>query len=145
MSLKLNIGNVCFRTAICIGVILLVSVGYSFGGARAESCQGGADCLICARQPHHHAADTSTHMATPGCWPDGQNSSCGFEAAPDAEKFYGIASTVRPLHPERSAIFAGTSDEEGQFRLSRGRISLFSLSEPGGKAPIYLLNHSLLC
>jgi len=145
MNLKSNIGNACFRTAICIGLVLLVSVGYSLGGVRAESCQGGADCLICARQPHNHSADMPAGMAKPGCWPDGQNSSCGFKAAPDTEKFYGIASMVRTLQPERSVIFAGASDEEGQFRLSRGRISLFSLPEPGGKAPIYLLNQSLLC
>ena len=146
MNLKLNIGNAHLRHTICISLVLLMGIGYSFSAsARAESCQGGVDCLICARQLHHHTADIPTSMTTSGCWPDGQKSSCGFEAAPDAEKFYGIASTVRLLHPERSAIFIGASDEEGQFRLSRGRISPFSLSEPDGKTPIYLLNDSLLC
>lgn len=145
MSLRLDIGNRVTRKAICISLVLFMGVGFSVGVAKADSCRGGADCLICARQPHRHLPAEQTGRVKPGCTAAGQNSTCGFEAAQGAEKFYGIASTVRSFQPDRSAIFSAASVEDGQFPFTRGLISPLSMSDPKGKAPIYLLNHSLLC
>ena len=144
MNLKLDIGNAFTRKAICVGLILFMSIGFSFGGAQANSCDGGADCLICARQPHRHLAGAQASMEKPGCPSGEQNSACGFEAGQGADKFYGIASAVSSLDPARSGFTAGAFDDDGQFPFSRGLISSFSFSDPGGKAPIYLLKHSLL-
>lgn len=145
MSLKFNIGHAFARKTICSSLILLISIGFPFGGAQADICRGSADCLICIQQPHHHLPAAPTSMASPGCTPAGQNSTCGFEDTQGAEKFYGLASTVRSFHQVRSGIFCGAYGEDGQFRLCRELIAPFFPSDPGPKAPIYLRNHSLLC
>jgi hypothetical protein len=145
MNLKSDIGNGFTRKAICINLILFVSISFSFSCVRADSCRGGTDCLICTHQLHRHLPGAQTRMGNPGCTPAGQNSTCGFEAAQGAEKFYGIASTVRSFHPVRSGIFSGAYGEDGQFHLFRGLIAPFFSPESGPKAPIYLRNHSLLC
>ena len=145
MNLKLNMGNAFSLKALCIILILFMSIGFSLAGAQANSCEGGADCLICARQPHRHLPGMHPRMENPGCRPAEQNSTCGFEAGQDAEKFYVIASAVRSFHPVRTGIFAGASDEYDQFRISRGLIASSFPSEWGPKAPIYLRNQSLLC
>jgi hypothetical protein len=145
MDLKLNMGNAFSIKALCISLILFMSIGYSFGGAQANSCEGGAACLICARQPHRHLPGAQSRAENPGCGPAEQNSTCGYEAGRDSEKFYGIASAVRSFYPARTGIFAGASDEYDPFRVSRVRIAAFSLSDAGAKAPIYLRNLSLLC
>jgi hypothetical protein len=145
MSLKLNIGHAFARKAICSSLILLISIGFSFGGAQADICRGGADCLICIQKPHHDLPAAPMSMGSPGCAPADQNGTCGFEDAQGIEKFYGVASAVRSFHPVRSGIFAGASDEDSRFRLSRGPIAAFFPADPVPKAPIYLRNHSLLC
>jgi hypothetical protein len=145
MKLKLNIGNNYTRKVTCIGLILLVSIGFSFAGARADSCRGGADCLTCAQQPHLHLPGLKMTVENSGCTPAGPNSTCGFEAAQGAEKVYGIASAVRLFQQVRSAIFTAAADADSQFRLSKGLNVPFFQLVPGPKAPIYLRNHSLLC
>lgn len=145
MNLKLNIGNAFMRKAICVGLILFMSIGFSFGGTQANSCDGGADCLICAREPHRHLPGVRPSMERPGCPSGEQNSACGFEAGQGADKFYGIVSAVSSFDPARSGFSTGAFDDDGQFPLSSELISSFSFSDPSGKAPIYLLKHSLLC
>ena len=145
MKIKLDIGNRFSQTVICISLILLMSSGFSFAGARADSCWGDADCLFCAQQLHLHLRGVQMTMENSGCTPAGQNSTCGFEAAQGAEKVYGIASAVRLFQPVRSAIFTGAAGEDSQFHLSRGLSAPFFQLVTGPKAPIYLRNHSLLC
>lgn len=145
MSLKFNIGHAFARKTICSSLILLISIGFSFGGAQADSCRGDADCLICTQQLHRHLAGAQPRAENANCTPGEQNSTCGFEDTQGAEKFYGLASTVRSFHQVRSGIFCGAYGEDGQFRLCRELIAPFFLSDPGPKAPIYLRNHSLLC
>jgi hypothetical protein len=145
MNLRLNMGNSILLKALCIGLILFLSVGFSFGGAQANSCEGGAGCLICARQAHRHLPGVQTHVKKPDCSSAEQSSTCGFEAGQDSEKFFGIASTNRSFYPVRTGILVGASDEYDSFRISRGLIAPSSLAEPGSRAPIYLRIHSLLC
>ncbi len=145
MNLKFNMRNAFSPKVLCIILILFMSIGFSFGGAQANSCEGGAGCFACARTPHRHVPGAKTSMEKPDCRSAEPNSTCGYEAGWDSEKFYGIASTVRSFHPVRSGIFSSAYGEDGQFRLSRGLIASFFSSELGLKAPIYLRNHSLLC
>lgn len=145
MNLKRNMGNSILLKALCSGLILFLSVGFSFGGAQAGSCRGGADCLICAQQPHRHLPGAQTTMEKPGCRPAEQNRTCGFVSAQGAEKIYGIASSVRSFDPVRSAPFVSATDEDGRFPLSGGLIAPYFLENQGLKAPIYVRNHSLLC
>jgi hypothetical protein len=146
MKIKLDIGNRFSQTVICISLILLMSSGFSFAGARADGCRGDADCLFCVQQAHLHLPGVQMITKNSGCTPTGRNSSCGFEAAQGAEKVYGIASAaVRLFQPVRSVIFTGAADEDSQFHLSRGLSAPFFQLVTGPKAPIYLRNHSLLC
>ena len=145
MNLRRNMGNAFSPKALCIILILVMSIGFSFGSAQANSCEGGAGCLTCALQPHHHLPGTQTGVEKPGCRPAEPNSTCGFEAGQDLVKFYGIASAVRSVYPARTGIFTGSLDEHGPFRIFRGLIASSFPAEPGPKAPIYLRNHSLLC
>lgn len=138
-------GNGFTRKAICISVILLMSSGFSVAGATADSCRGSADCLICARQPHHHLPNAQTAAENSGCVPGGASSTCGFESAQRSGDIYGLASAERSLQPVRSVIFAGTAEEDDPFQVSARVAALLSLSDPAAKAPIYLLNHSLIC
>jgi hypothetical protein len=112
---------------------------------RCPGKQLRADCLMCARQLHRPLPGAHMRTESPGCRSAEQNSTCGFEAGREREKFYGIASAVRSFYPARTGIFAGASDEYDQFRISRRLITSSFSSEPGPKAPIYLRNQSLLC
>jgi len=145
MKLERNILKPFCRTAICIILMLFISIGFSFGAALANSCQGGADCLICADLPHRHVPVAEAEMEDPGCRPAGQNRTCGFETSRNPDEFRGIASSVRSYHQAHAGIFAAVSDEYGRIRLSKEFVSQFLLSDSGGAAPIYLLNQSLLC
>ena len=145
MKLKLNISNPFYLKALCIILIVFMSIGFSFAGARANSCEGSADCLICARQLHHHLPGMQTRTENPGCRTAEQNSTCGFETSQDSEKFYGIASVARSFYPARTGILVGASDEYDPLRISRGLIAASFSSEPVPKAPIYLRTQSLLC
>ena len=145
MKLKLNMGNSFSLKALCIILIVFMSIGFSFAGAPANSCGGSADCFICARQFHRHLPGMQMRAEDPGCRTAEHSSTCGFEASQDKEKFYGIASVARLSYPARAGIFAGASDKYDQFRISRKLIALSFSSTPGSKAPIYLRTQSLLC
>jgi len=145
MKLELNILKPFGRKSICVILILLTGIGFAFGSAAANSCEGDADCVVCAKMTHGHVPGTVTDMERPGCPPGGQNSTCGFETSQRPDEFHGIVSSARSYHPAYSGIFAAGSDEFGQFRVPGEFISQFPLSDSGGQAPIYLLNQSLLC
>jgi hypothetical protein len=145
MNIDLNILKPFCRTAICIISILFISIGFSFGGALAASCQGGAACLVCAELPHGHAPAAGADMENPGCPLGGQNSTCDFETSQNPDEFQGIVSSVRSYHQAHAGIFAAVSDEYGQTLLPKEFVPQFLLSDSGGAAPIYLLNQVLLC
>ncbi|OEU62793.1 MAG: hypothetical protein BBJ57_07130 [Desulfobacterales bacterium PC51MH44] len=145
MNLKLNIRHALSRKTICIILMLVISIGFSFGAALANSCQGGADCFICADLPHRHVPVAAAEMEDPGCRPAGQNSTCGFETSQGPDEFQGIVSSVRSYHQVYAGIFAVVSDEYGQTLLPKEFVPQFLLSDSGGAAPIYLLNQALLC
>jgi hypothetical protein len=145
MNLKLDMGNSILLKALCMGLVLFLSVGFSFGGAQANSCEGSSGCLVCARQAHRHLPGAQMRVEPPGCSSAEQNSTCGFEAGQDPAKFFGIASTIRSFYPLRTGILSAASDGYDPFRISRGLIAPSSLAEPGPGAPIYLRIHSLLC
>ena len=145
MKLDLNIPKPFRRKSICVILILLTGIGFAFGIAAANSCEGGADCLVCAKMTHGHVPGTAADMQNPGCLPDGQNSSCGFESSQDPVEFHGIVSTVRSYHQPHSGIFAAVSDEYSQTLFPKEFAPQFLLSDSGETAPIYLLNQALLC
>ena len=145
MNLKLNIHTAFLRKALSIILIVSISIGFSIGSALANSCQGGADCLICAELPHRHVPGAGAGMEDPDCRTAGQNSTCGFEASRNPDEFQGIVSSVRSYHQAHAGIFAAVSDENGQILLPKEFVSQFLLFDSGGAAPIYLLNQSLLC
>ena len=145
MKLELNILKPFGRKSICVILILLTGIGFAFGSAAANSCEGGADCLVCAKMTHGHVPGTVTDMERPGCPPDGQNSSCGFEAGRDPVEFRGIVSAARSYQQLYCGIFAAVSDEYGQTLFPKEFVPQFLLSDSGGTAPIYLLNQALLC
>ena len=142
--MELYIHNAFLRKALSIFLIVFVGIGFSFGGALANGCQGGTDCLICAERPHGHVPGVPKDMENSGCQPDGQNATCGFEAGQDPDE-RGIVSAVRSYHQWHDGIFAAVSDEYGQTLLPKEFVPQFLLSDSRGTAPIYLLNQTLLC
>jgi len=145
MKLELNILKPFGRKSICVILILLTGIGFAFGSAAANSCEGGADCVVCAKMTHGHVPGTATDMERPGCPPGGQNSTCGFESGRDPVEFHGIFSTVRSYHQPHGGIFAAVSDEYSQTLFTKEFVPQFLLSDSGETAPIYLLNQALLC
>jgi hypothetical protein len=145
MNSELNMLNPFGRKVICIILVLLTVIGFSFGSAAANSCEGGADCPICANLTHGHVPGAAADMENPGCPQDGQNSPCGFEASQDPDDFRGMVSAVRSYHQVHTGIFAAVSDEYGQTLLPKEFVLQFLLSDSGGTAPIYLFNQALLC
>lgn len=145
MKLELNIMNPFGRKSICVILILLTGIGFAFGSAAANSCEGGADCPVCAGLPHGHVPGAAADMERPGCPPDGQNSTCGFETGREPVEFHAIVSTVRSYHQSHSGIFAAVSDEYSQTLFPKEFIPQFLLSDSGETAAIYLLNQALLC
>jgi hypothetical protein len=145
MSLELKIHGAFSHKALSIILAVLISIGFSFGGAMANSCQGDADCPVCVEAPHGHASDAAPGVQDPDCPPAGQNSTCGFEASQDPDGFRSIVSPVRPYRQVYAGIFAAVSDEYGQIFLQKEFVPQILLSDSDGAAPIYILNQSLLC
>jgi hypothetical protein len=133
------------RKLVCIISILSVSIGFAFGGALANSCQGGADCLVCAERPHGHVPNAAADMEFPECQPGGPNRDCGFEASQNPAEFRGIVSSVRSYHKASTGIFATVSNQYSQTLLPKEFVPQFLLPNSGGTASIYLLNQTLLC
>jgi hypothetical protein len=145
MNLELKIYSPFLQKALSIILAVFMGIGFSFGGALANSCQGGADCPVCVKLPHGHVPGAAAGMETPGCPSGEQNSTCGFEANQDPAEFRSIVSSVRSYRQAHAGIFASVSDEYAQTLLPKEFIPQILLSESGGAAPIYLLNQSLLC
>lgn len=145
MKLDRNILKPFYRTAICIISILSISIGFSFGGALADSCPGGADCPVCAERPHGHIPGAAADIENSGCPQAGQNDTCGFEASQGPDDFRGIVSAVRSYHQVNAGIFATVSEEYGQTLLPKEFVPQFLLTDSDETTPIYLLNQALLC
>ena len=124
---------------------VLMGVGFSFGAALANGCEGGPDCQVCAEVLHGHVPGAAADMQAPGCTPDGQNSSCGFESGRDPDNFRSTVSSAGSHLQSHAGIFAAASDEFGQPLLAKEPIPQILLSDSGRPIPIYLINQSLLC
>ena len=145
MNRKLNILTVFSRRAICIAFTLLIALSFSAGGVLANSCQGGADCFICAAAVHPHIPGMDAEMVNQGCQSAEQNSSCGFETGRSADEFDRTAAVVKSnTHPD-SGIFSAASYESDQAHLYREFITQFQSPDRSELTPIYLLNLALLC
>jgi hypothetical protein len=145
MKNGLNMLNPFGRKAMCIILILLTCIGFAFGSAGANTCEGGADCPFCAEQPHGHIPGTAAGMEKPDCPPYGQNSPCGFEAGRQPDEFHGIVCVVRSNQQLYSGIFAAALNEWGQTLFPKEFFPRFLLSDSGGTASIFLCNQALLC
>jgi hypothetical protein len=144
MNRELNMLNPFGRKAICIILVLLTGIGFSFGSAAANSCEGGADCPVCAEQPHGHVPGAVADIQNSGCPLDGQNRNCDFETGHEPDEFRGIVSAVRSYHQWYSSIFAAVSNESGQTLFAKEFVPQFLLSDSGGTVPIFLHNQALL-
>ena len=133
------------RKFVCIISILSVSIGFAFGGALANSCEGGADCLKCAELTHRHLPGAVAGMGDSDCRNAGQDSRCSFETSQIPDEFKGIISSDRSYYQAHTGIFAAASVEYGQNHLPDEFVTQFPLSDPGGTAPIFLLTQALLC
>ena len=145
MTRKLNILSVFSRRAICIAFTLLIALSFSAGGVLADSCQGGADCLVCAAAAHPHIPGMDAEMVNPGCQSAEQNSSCGFETGRSADEFDRTAAVIKSGTHPYPGIFSAASDESDQAHLYREFITQFQSPDRSESTPIYLLNLSLLC
>ena len=145
MNHELKIRTAFLQKLLSIILIVLMGIGFSFGGALAKSCQGGADCRICAELSHGHVRGTAAGMENPGCASGGQNSTCGVEASQDPDELRSMVSSVRSYQQEYTGIFAAVTDEYGQNLLPKEFVPQILLSDSGGASPIYLLNQSLRC
>ena len=145
MNPKINIRNVLPRKAICIAFTLLIALSFSAGGVLANSCQGGADCLICAAAVHPHLPGMDAEMVNPGCRSPEQSRSCGFETGRSADEFDRTAAVVKSGTHPYPGIFSAASDESDQAHLYREFITQFQNPDRSELTPIYLLNLSLLC
>lgn len=145
MRIKLNILNSSSRKACCIVFTLFISISFSLGGALANGCEGGPDCLNCAQLAHLHVSGAEADMENHGCRPGDNNGTCGVETNQNPDEFHGIVSAVRSDNHEYSGIFTNASGEHGQSYLSGESLSQFHARGSVRIIPIYLLNHSLLC
>ena len=133
------------RKALWIAFILLIGFSFSTGGVLASSCQGGADCLICATAVHPHLPGMDVEMVNPGCQSADQNGSCGFEAGQSPDDLEAIAAVVKSGSHPPPGIFSAAFVESGQAYLYQGFNTQFQYPDRSELTPIYLLNLSLLC
>jgi hypothetical protein len=145
MNYQFNIRPGFFLKTLSIMLTVLMGIGFSYGGVLASSCEGGADCPVCTELSNGHIPGAAADMQSPGCIPDGQNSSCGFETGQDPDKFNSIISSASSYHQSHAGIFAAVSDKYVLPLLPKKRIPQNLLSDSGGANPIYLLYQSLLC
>ncbi|MGD2097004.1 MAG: hypothetical protein PVG35_05445 [Desulfobacterales bacterium] len=145
MNHQVNIRPGFFQKAFSIILAVFMSIGFAFGGALASSCEGGADCPVCAELPHRHVPGIPADMQSSTCTPDGPNSSCGFETSQEPGKFHSIVSSARSNHQSHVGIFTAVSDEYGQPLLPKTHMPQILLPDSGRATAIYLFNQSLLC
>jgi hypothetical protein len=146
MNPKIHIRGEFTRKALWTAFILLIGFSFSTGGVLASSCQGGADCLICAAAVHPHLPGMDVEMVNRGCASAAeQNSSCGFETGHSADELNSIAAVAESITHPYSGIFSAASDDFDQAHLHKRFITQFRYPARGELTPIYLLNQSLLC
>lgn len=142
MKLKPNIPGAIARKAFCIALVLLISLNFLVGSALASDCRGGAGCLICAASMHPGFPEMD--MASDGCPPAAQNSSCGFEVSPGPYKFLGIIPAVIPDNNELGGIISDVSADEAVYSAGEF-LPQTVVSTASRSSSIYLINNSLLC
>ena len=145
MNPNLHILGQLPRKTLFIAFLLLIGLSFLAGGAMANSCRGGADCLSCAAAAHFHIPGMDVEMVNQDCKSTDQNSSCGFETDPSADEFSRIAAVAESGGRSYFPIFSLASDECDHAHLHRGSITKFHNPDRGRFTPLYLLNHSLLC
>jgi len=140
--------NTFSRQAICITLVLVVSLSVMTGGALTATCHGGSGCLNCAETIHPQlpGTDMDMGMVVPhGCQkpliPDG---SCSFEISPGPDEFQGIISSVRPGNMDAGCIIVSVSDNDPSHTAG-AFLSLTLYSGANRSSPIFLINQSLLC
>ncbi|NIV98728.1 hypothetical protein GWN26_06100, partial [Candidatus Saccharibacteria bacterium] len=55
------------RKVTCIILVLLAGIGFSFGGAAANSCEGGVNCPVCVNLTRGHVPGAAADMEYPDC------------------------------------------------------------------------------
>lgn len=145
MHIKLNILNSFSRKACYIIFTLFISISFSVGGALSIGCEGGPDCLNCARPAHLHVQGAKADMGNHGCWPGDNNATCGVEDNQNPDRSGFITVTARSESHNFSGFFNAASDENVLSHLLIEYPSPFPSPRGNGIIPIYLLNHSLLC
>jgi len=145
MNRKLNILSVSSRKALCTAFALLIALSFTAGGVLADSCQGGADCMICAAAAHPHIPGMDMTIVDRDCQSAEQNNSCGFESGRSADEFDRLAAVAESGTHPHPGIFSFTSDAADQAHSGRIFISQFQYPDRGKLTPIYLRNQSLLC
>ena len=145
MKRKLNIRNPFSRKAFCIAFALLIALSFSAGGVLANSCQGGADCIICAAAAHPYMPGMDMKMVNQGCRSAEQSDSCGFESGRSTDEFDRLAAVAESGAHPYPGIFSFTADAADQDHLGRIFIAQFQYPDRGELTPIYLRNLSLLC
>jgi hypothetical protein len=144
MELKLDIPGAIARKAFSIILALLIGLNILVGGALANTCHGGADCLDCAGSMNPRFPGMGMGMTSDGCQPAAQNSSCGFEDSSDSDKFFAIISVVKPDKNETSGILSCISAEDS-VHLAEKFLSQSLYSDTIPTKSIYLIIQSLLC
>ena len=132
------------RKTLCIALIMLIGLSLSAGGALANSCKGGADCLICAAETHARLPGMDGGMVNRACGSSAPNSSCGFETGPRGDKFDRIAAVAQSGFHTYAGVFLAASDEFDPSYLHRGFLAQFQYPHRGEPTPIYLRHQSLL-
>ena len=102
MNSELNLLNPFGRKVICIILVLLAGIGFSFGSAAANSCEGGVNCPACADLAHGHVPGAAVDMKNPVCPQDGKNSTCGF--------IFRSWASIDQIHTEILTARQNTSD-----------------------------------
>jgi hypothetical protein len=132
------------RKTLCIALAVVIALGFLAGGAMADSCTGGADCLICVAATHSHLPGMDGEIVNRACGSSAPNSSCGFETGPRRDEFDRIAAVAESGGHSYSGIFMAASDEFDPSYLHRGFLTQFQYPHRGEPTPIYLRNQSLL-
>lgn len=133
------------RKTFCIALAMVIGFSFLAGGAMANSCKVGADCLSCAAAAHSHMPGMDVEMVNRTCESTEPNSSCGFETSANRDATDRTAAVAESGGRTYSGIFSAAFDAHAHSHLYRAFLTQFQYSNPGESTPIYLRNHSLLC
>ena len=147
MNYRSIISHASSRKALCIMLVLIISLSLLAGGALADKCRGGVGCINCADSKHPRLPGMEMDldmMASHSCQPLIPDGSCSFEVSPGLNEFDGIIPSARPENIDTgSSFYSVFIDYLGQtVGTFRSQINHFSASRA---APIFLINQSQLC